>query len=153
MAARCARRKTIVKNTSKGIRSQSKARPANFAQAATVNNSSNSPQINIPQHTPWPGTPSKHTTVIHAAIIYANLREMIQPGTFQETFTKILTKNGLPDVLIPEDVLIPHEMAKLGLSPSTPNAEENPDSNNTMVEDMTDVHEYYQTRISFTRIL
>ena len=138
MAARCARRKNIIKNTAKGIRSQSKARPANFAQAATVITSNSAPQLAIPQHTPWPGTPSKHTTVIHAAIIYANLREMIQPGTFQETFTKILTKNGLPNVLIPDDVLIPHEMAKLGLSPTTPQE----DPNNSTVEEMVDVHEY-----------
>ena len=140
MAARCARRKSIIKNKAKGIRSQSKARPANFAQAANVNNTGNTAQFNIPKHTPWPGTPSKHTTVIHAAIIYANLREMIQPNTFQETFTKILAKNGLPNVLIPDDVLIPHEMAKLGLSPSAPGAQE--ETNSTEVEEMADVHEY-----------
>ena len=140
MAARCARRKAIIKNTAKGIRSQSRARPSSFAQATTSNQTiQNNSQINLPQHAPWPGTPTKHITVLHAAIIFANMREIVQPGTFQDTFSKILAKNGLPDVLIPDDVLVPHEMAKLGLSANTNNNDENED---VPEEDMMGVHEY-----------
>ena len=142
MAARCARRKAIMKNTAKGIRSQSQARPSNYAQATTSNTSTtNSAPFNLPQQAPWPGTPTKHITVIHAAIIFANMREIVQPGTFQDTFSRILAKNGLPDVLIPDDVLVPHEMAKLGLSSNTSN-NNNDENEDVPEEDMTGVHEF-----------
>lgn len=110
LAARCKKRKEYTTTKAKEIRVQKKTSSATtYAQAiapkpatppANIINPAQSPSAN-----PWVNPPEKHAATISTAIIYANMRESVSPGTFQHTFNRIMQSNGMPAVIIPDDVL------------------------------------------------
>ena len=52
-----------------------------------------------------PNLNQKQSAAISVAINFAIRHEAVRPGVFQNTLSKILKKNGVPDVIIPLDVL------------------------------------------------
>ena len=122
LASRCPTRKEKTKELAREKRAQSQHRGApregvSYATAATANPM---PPSILPQaSTAWIAPPLKQTAIINTALIYSNMREAARPGVFQHTFNRIMEANGLPTVVIPEDVL-DAEAIQQNLSGNTP---------------------------------
>lgn len=115
MAARCPNRKSLIQKKTKDIRDQSRTRAQNSYAKAASSGQTAPTSINPPNNVfnAWQASPQKHNTVISTAIIFANMKESVVKGSFQKTFDAIMTKNGLPTVLIPTEILCPTEMNQL----------------------------------------
>ena len=106
MAARCPTRKTYVKTKTAEIRSAAKNGRRSYASAASTSapsmTTANAPGITAANNH---NLNQKQSAAISVAINFAIRHEAVRPGVFQNTLSKILKKNGVPDVIIPLDVL------------------------------------------------
>ena len=108
LASRCPTRKEKTKELAKEKRAQSQHRGApreGVSYAAAATNNPVPPSILPQASAAWVAPPMKQTAIINTALIYSNMREAARPGVFQHTFNRIMEANGLPTVIIPEDVL------------------------------------------------
>ena len=125
MVARCPTRRAFTKTKSKEVRDQSRARgSASYANVTSTpqQHPNISPQAN---NNAWGQPPLKQTVIINTAIIMANLREAVRKGSFQSTFDSIMKGNGLPTVVIPDEVLTDTESINDLLQGKTPNVNAN----------------------------
>ena len=108
LAAACPKRKELIKTKSKELRERSRSRsrarpgasPQIFADVTGENVRQKTPNITTQAET------KELTATILTAVVTSHYSNTMKPGSFQNTFDKIMSANGLPRVIIPIDDIL-----------------------------------------------
>lgn len=111
MAARCPKRKELLREKSKQLRETTKTR-ATVSYAAAAGTSKQQSQ-SLPQKATWSQPPDRMATIINTALIKATLAEAAKPGSYQTVLDAIYKANGLTPVIIPKEARLTEEISAL----------------------------------------